>query len=86
MVPSVVVSMAVLVVLVGLLVGRARHHAGRRAVQDRTVAMLAPATVSAAGAHCGRSGHHYLRRQTGWCCARCGHEVVTEARSSVAVG
>ena len=82
MISSAAASMAV---LVGLLIGRARHSVGRPAVEDRALPVLVPATVSAASAHCGRTGHHYRRLETGWCCAHCGDEVRTDAPSSVAL-
>jgi hypothetical protein len=82
MISSAVASVAV---VVGLLIGMARHGAKRELVQSGTVSVLAPATISPAGAHCSRTGHHYVRRETGWCCGRCGDEVVADARSSLAV-
>ena len=78
-------AVATVTVLLGLLVGMSRHGINRRAAHDRVIPVLAPATVSPVGVRCGLTGHHYLRRETGWCCAHCGDEVRTDVHSAVGV-
>ncbi|MBC9824053.1 hypothetical protein [Terrabacter sp. MAHUQ-38] len=63
--------LAVLAMLVGSLSGVAFHRADRpsRRAAEPAWAGTGPAVG------CGSVGHHYVRRETGWCCPRCGDEI-----------
>lgn len=63
--------LAVLAVLVGSLSGVAFHRADQ---PSRHTAE--PGGVGAGPARtCRAVGHHYVKRETGWCCPRCGDEI-----------
>lgn len=63
--------LAVLAVLVGSLSGIAFHRADQPSGHAAQHARAG--TGSALG--CGAVGHHYVKRETGWCCPRCGDEI-----------
>lgn len=62
--------LVLLALVIGSLVGTAFVRAGRPASTGIVQASSDPSRA------CRSAGHHYLKDASGWCCSRCGDEVL----------
>jgi hypothetical protein len=68
--------LAVLALLVGSLSGIALH----RATQHPGHAAEPGWRGTGPAWSCRSVGHHYVKRESGWCCPRCGDEILHQAQ------